>query len=105
MAAAQRLRVPQRADGGVDRPCKSSTNGPVVLADHGENAGAGGVSDDPTVLAEVLRQGLTDVMAGPYVDPATVAQMIAAGVANEVTIAVGGKTDMPAVDLTGSRCR
>lgn len=78
---------------------KTLIEGPIVLADHGDNVGAGGVSDDPTVLAEVLRQGLTDVIAGPYVDPATVAQMIAAGVGNAVTIALGGKTDMPAVNL------
>lgn len=75
---------------------------PVILADHGDNVGAGGVSDDPTVLAEVLRQGLSDVVAGPYVDPATVAQLIAAGVGNQVTIALGGKTDMPAVNLKGT---
>ena len=81
---------------------KTLDEGPVVLADHGDNVGAGGVSDDPTVLAEVLRQGLTDVIAGPYVDPASVAQMIAAGVGNEVTIELGGKTDMPAVHLKGT---
>ena len=81
---------------------KTLADGPVVLADHGDNVGAGGVSDDPTVLAEVLRQGLADVIAGPYVDPASVAQMIAAGVGNKVTIALGGKTDMPAVNLKGT---
>jgi microcystin degradation protein MlrC len=80
---------------------RTLADGPVVLADHGDNVGAGGVSDDPTVLAEVLCQGLEDVIAGPYVDPASVAQMIAAGVGNEVSIALGGKTDMPAVNLKG----
>jgi microcystin degradation protein MlrC len=42
-------------------------DGPVVFADHGDNVAVVGVSDDPTVLAEVLRQGLTDVIAGPYI--------------------------------------
>ncbi|MEO8133771.1 MAG: M81 family metallopeptidase [Betaproteobacteria bacterium] len=84
---------------------KTQGDGPVVLADHGDNVGAGGVSDDPTVLAEVLRQGLTGVIAGPYVDPASVAQMIAAGVGSQVTIELGGKTDMPAVNLKGAPLR
>jgi microcystin degradation protein MlrC len=46
---------------------KALADGPAALADHGDNVGAGGVSDDPTVLAEVLRQGLIEVIAGPYI--------------------------------------
>ena len=79
----------------------SLADGPVVLADHGDNAGAGGVTDDMSVLAELLRQGATHLVAGPYADPGAVAQMIAAGVGCRLTIALGGKTDMPAVGLKG----
>ena len=75
--------------------------GPVVLADHGDNCGAGGPTDQMSVLAEVIRQGLSDVVAGPFWDPASVAQMIQAGVGQTVTVAVGGKTDMPALNLKG----
>ena len=101
--AQTRGETPGGMPGGTQAGTPSE--GPVVLADHGDNVGAGGVSDDPTVLAEVLRQGLSGVIAGPYVDPASVAQMIAAGVGNEVTIELGGKTDMPAVNLEGSPLR
>jgi microcystin degradation protein MlrC len=77
------------------------TEGPIVLVDHGDNCGAGGPTDVMTVLEEVLRQGLTDVVAGPYWDPAAVDVMIRAGLDAEVTVEVGGKTDMPALGLKG----
>ncbi|MEO6321386.1 MAG: M81 family metallopeptidase [Polaromonas sp.] len=80
---------------------KTLDGGPVVLADHGDNCGAGGPTDQMSVLAEVIRQGLNDVVAGPFWDPAAVAQMIQAGVGQQVTVAVGGKTDMPALNLKG----
>jgi microcystin degradation protein MlrC len=79
----------------------SLAEGPVVLADHGDNAGAGGVTDDMSVLTELLAQGASDVIAGPYADAESVARMIAAGAGSRVTIALGGKTDMPAVELKG----
>lgn len=75
--------------------------GPVVLVDHGDNCGAGGSTDEMSVLAEVMRQGLQGVVAGPFWDPAAVAQLAQAGVGAEVKVAVGGKTDMPALGLRG----
>jgi microcystin degradation protein MlrC len=75
--------------------------GPVVLADHGDNAGSGGPADDMTVLAACLRQGLTGLAAGPIWDPAGVAQMIAAGPGKRLTLALGGKTDSPAIGRRG----
>ncbi len=77
------------------------TEGPVVLADHGDNTGAGGNQDVMAVLAEVMRQGLPDVAAGPFWDPEAVARMHAAGVGAELTLAIGGRTDMPALGLKG----
>ncbi|WP_265921149.1 M81 family metallopeptidase [Cupriavidus nantongensis] len=79
--------------------------GPVVLVDHGDNCGAGGPTDEMTVLGEVLRQGLEGVVAGPFWDPGAVAELIAAGVGQSVTLDVGGKTDMPALDLKGRPLR
>lgn len=75
--------------------------GPVILADHGDNTGAGGNQDVMEVLAEVMRQGLKDVAAGPYWDPVAVARMHEAGVGAELTLELGGRTDMPALDLKG----
>ncbi|MCP3022952.1 M81 family metallopeptidase [Cupriavidus basilensis] len=80
---------------------KTLDGGPVVLVDHGDNCGAGGPTDQMSVLAEVMRQGLDDVVAGPFWDPAAVAQMIEAGVGQQVTLAVGGRTDMPALQIKG----
>ncbi|MGH8856609.1 MAG: M81 family metallopeptidase [Polaromonas sp.] len=80
---------------------KTLDGGPVILVDHGDNCGAGGPTDQMSVLGEVMRQGLDDVVAGPFWDPAAVAQMIQAGVGQQVTVAVGGKTDMPALNLKG----
>ena len=80
---------------------KALDDGPVILVDHGDNCGAGGNQDVMDVLAEVMRQGLDDVAAGPIWDPASVARMIEAGVGAEVTLQLGGKTDMPSIGMTG----
>jgi len=80
---------------------KGMTDGPIVLADHGDVGGSGGSTDVHAVLAEVNRQGLEDVCAGPFWDPDTVEQMVAAGIGAEITVQLGGKTDYPAIDLKG----
>lgn len=76
-------------------------DGPVILVDHGDNCGAGGNQDIMDVLEEVMRQDLEDVVAGPVWDPVSVAQMAEAGIGAEVTLQLGGKTDMPALKLAG----
>jgi microcystin degradation protein MlrC len=73
--------------------------GPIVLADHGDNTASGGTQDVMSVIEEAIRQDLDDVCAGPICDPASVAQMIAAGVGAEVTLDLGGKVEMPAMGL------
>jgi microcystin degradation protein MlrC len=80
---------------------KTLPDGPILLVDHGDNAGAGGNQDIMTVIAEVIRQGFEDVAAGPIWDPEAVARLIDAGVGTTLTLAVGGKTDMPALGLKG----
>lgn len=74
---------------------------PVVIADHGDNSGAGGSADDLTVLDEMLKQGLEGILAGPIWDPEAVSQMIIAGKGQEVSLSVGGKTDVPAINQIG----
>ena len=76
-------------------------DGPIILVDHGDNCGAGGPQDNMDVLEEVLRLGLEDVAAGPIWDPESVARMLDAGIGQEVTLQLGGKTDSPAMDLAG----
>jgi microcystin degradation protein MlrC len=76
--------------------------GPVVLVDHGDNTASGGTQDVMRVVEEVMRQGLADVVAGPICDPAAVARIVAAGTAASVTLDLGGKIDMPQLNLKGT---
>ncbi|TCT09764.1 M81 family metallopeptidase [Paralcaligenes ureilyticus] len=80
---------------------KQLADGPIILVDHGDNCGAGGPTDNMAVLREVMRQGLKNVVAGPFWDPAAVGQLIQAGVGAEVTLDIGGKTDVPALEIKG----
>jgi microcystin degradation protein MlrC len=78
---------------------EAALHGPIVLADHGDNCGAGGITDVVAVLEEAMKQGLDDLVAGPYCDPSTVELATAAGVGAEITVSLGGKIDMPAIGL------
>jgi len=80
-------------------------DGPVLLIDHCDNCGSGGAQDVMAVVAEILRQQLDDVAIAPIRDPAAVAQMIAAGIGNPVTLDLGGRTDMPSIGLEGEPMR
>ena len=76
-------------------------SGPVVLLDHCDNCASGGTMDTMTVLGAILDAGLENAAAFAIFDPAAVQQMIAAGVGASVTVALGGKIDMPSIGLTG----
>ncbi len=80
---------------------RTITEGPVILVDHGDNTASGGTQDVMSVLEEVMRQRLDDVVAGPFCDPQAVARMIEAGLGANVSIDVGGRVDMPALGLKG----
>ncbi len=75
--------------------------GPIVLLDHYDNCASGGTMDTMTVLGAILDAGLADVAAFAICDPQAVEQMKAAGVGANVTLALGGKLDMPALGLKG----
>ena len=75
--------------------------GPVLLIDHCDNCGSGGTQDVMLVVEEILRQGLDDVAIAPIRDPDAVKKMITAGIGNNVTLQLGGKTDMPSICLLG----
>lgn len=68
-------------------------DGPVVLADVGDNPGGGGAADGTTVLRELLDQNLTNAGLAIMRDPEVVAACIDAGVGERVTVTLGGKTD------------
>ena len=77
----------------------------MVLLDHADNVGSGGTEDCMTVIAAVLDRGLRDVAVAAVWDPGAVAEMAEAGVGAEVTLDLGGKTDMPSVGETGRPLR
>lgn len=102
--AAEYEYHPTRLEDDVARAAalgRDNPAGPVLLIDHCDNCGSGGTQDVMSVVEEVLRQGLDDVAIAPIRDPEAVQKMIAAGVGNNVTLALGGKTDMPSIGLEG----
>lgn len=77
-------------------------HGPVVLLDHCDNCASGGTMDTMDVLGAMLDAGLQDAAAFAVYDPAAVRRMAAAGVGASVTLALGGKLDMPSLGLKGA---
>ncbi|PWT73697.1 MAG: microcystin degradation protein MlrC [Proteobacteria bacterium] len=77
------------------------TGGPILLLDHADNCASGANQDTMYVLREALRQGLSRMAVGPVRDPEAVDTMVRAGVGATVTLKVGGKMDMPAIDTKG----
>ena len=80
---------------------KPAGSGPVVLLDHSDNCASGGTMDTMTVLGAILDAGLQGAAAFAIFDPAAARQMARAGVGATVTLALGGKLDMPAIGLKG----
>jgi len=80
---------------------KLMEDGPIILLDHADNAASGGTQDTVAVLGEVIEQGLEDVAVFAICDPDAVQQMIASGVGTDISLDLGGKTDMPAIGRVG----
>ncbi len=80
---------------------------PIVIVDLGDGCGAGGNTDDMTVLTEMLEQGCEGIVAGPIWDPKAVDKMIRHGESSEIELEVGGQTDTPSLGITGKslQCR
>ncbi len=75
--------------------------GPILLLDHADNCASGATQDSMYVLREALRAGLRDIAVAPVRDPQSVDTMVRAGVGATVTLALGGKMDMPAIKKKG----
>ncbi len=74
---------------------------PVVLLDHYDNCASGGTMDTTTVLAAMIEARLEEAAAFAIYDPQAAAMMKEAGVGGRVTLALGGKMDMPSLALKG----
>jgi len=75
-------------------------DGPVVMLDHCDNSASGGTMDTTTVLAEIIRQGLEDVVFFAIYDPDAVQAAMRAGVGATVELRIGGRMEMPSIPGT-----
>jgi microcystin degradation protein MlrC len=67
--------------------------GPVILADLGDNPGGGSACDGTALLWALIDLGADNAAFALIADPEVVAQAFAAGVGGELSTTVGGKTD------------
>jgi microcystin degradation protein MlrC len=91
------FRTEPLADSVARARSLAEAGGPVVMLDHCDNSASGGSMDTTAVLAEIIRQGLTDVVFYGICDPDAVHAAAAAGVGARITLDIGGKFALPAV--------
>lgn len=71
----------------------AGSEGPIVVADTGDNPGGGGVADGTTLLRELIDQNVTNAGIAILCDPEAVDVCAKAGVGGRVEVTLGGKTD------------
>ena len=82
---------------------KPADSGPIVLLDVGDNIGAGSSGDSTFLLTEAVGQGAKSWLQTVR-DPDAIEACLAAGIGSDITVSVGGKTDLlhgEPVELTG----
>jgi microcystin degradation protein MlrC len=87
------------------RRVELSEDGPIVLADIGDNSGGGAPSDGTLVLRAVLEKGLEGGVFSPIADPDVVTELSESDIGEKVTVTLGGKTDKlhgEPLEITGS---
>jgi len=79
----------------IDQAIKDAMSlpGPVILADIGDNPGAGGATDGTALLRALIEAGANRTVVAVIRDPEAVSKSIQTGVGNQVTMKIGGKTD------------
>ena len=75
------------------RHVKTAEEGPIVLADIGDNPGGGAPEDGTVVLKAMLEEGLKGGVVAVIWDPAAVSEAVKAGVGETVRLSLGGHTD------------
>lgn len=70
----------------------TTEDGPVVLADVGDNPGGGAPADETALLRELLENDVGDAGVAIIHDPDVVAACLEAGVRETVTVDIGGKS-------------
>jgi microcystin degradation protein MlrC len=72
---------------------KAAKEGPIVLADIGDNPGGGTPCDGTFVLKAVLDEGLAGGVFGVIWDPSAAAKAAKAGPGKDIEVSLGGHTD------------
>ncbi len=80
---------------------KNIDDGPIILLDHADNCGSGANQDVMRVIQEIIKQELNDVIVAAVWDPEAVKQMQKNGIGSYIELYLGGKTDMPSINLKG----
>jgi len=75
------------------RHVKTAEEGPIVLADIGDNPGGGAPEDGTVVLKTMLEEGLKGGVVAVIWDPVAVSEAVKAGVGETVRLSLGGHTD------------
>ena len=75
------------------RKALAAEKGLIVLSDTGDSVFGGASGDSTTILAEMLRQQITQTALVPMPDAAAVEAAVNAGVGSEITVMLGGKLD------------
>lgn len=75
------------------RQVEAATAYPIILADSGDNPGAGAPCDGTVLLAALREARMRAVVIGVIRDPETVAHAVAAGAGAAIAVRLGGKTD------------
>ncbi|MDP2899682.1 MAG: M81 family metallopeptidase [Candidatus Bathyarchaeota archaeon] len=75
------------------RRVKAAKEGPIVLADIGDNPGGGTPCDGTVVLKAVIEEGLTGGVFGVIWDPIAASKAAKAGPGKEIDVSLGGHTD------------
>ena len=75
------------------RRAVAAEKGVVILSDTGDSVFGGATGDSTTILAEMLRQQITQPALLALVDPEVVETAVAAGTGSEITVKLGGKLD------------
>jgi microcystin degradation protein MlrC len=70
-----------------------SSPGPTILADIGDNPGAGGSTDGTALPRALIESGAKNTVIAVIRDLEAVSEAIRKGVGNRVTMKIGGKTD------------
>lgn len=82
----------------------ATTQGPVTIADTGDNTGGGAPGDSTWFLREMMEQGIEDAALGPLYDPVAVTLCQDGGIGARMQLRIGGKLSEESGAPVDARC-